>query len=339
MIEINGAEGEGGGQILRTALSLSLVSGKPFRIINIRGNRSKPGLMRQHLTAVNAAVRIGNAKATGAIIGSTELTFEPVDLVAADYEFAVGTAGSTTLVLQTILPALLCAKKKSTVRIRGGTHNPHAPPFDFLEKAFLPLLRKMGWNLSCSLERPGFYPAGGGCISAKITPTKSQNSITLNFRGNTERVWAKAAVSCLPEHIAKRELQVIRDKLDLDRSFLRVDRLTDDCGPGNIVTIGIESDHLTEIFCGFGEKGQKAEEVADRVAIQALEYLESTTPVGRYLADQLLLPMALVGSGEFETLEPTAHFYTNADIIKQFLNVDIETTPLEGQRYRIRVSS
>src|SRR5512138_2046230 len=162
MITIDGSQGEGGGQILRSALALSLVTGKPFRIENIRARRQKPGLMRQHLTAVNAAVEIGAAHVSGNTVGSSELTFAPTALRSGEYHFVVGTAGSCTLVLQTVLPALIIAEGSSEIRLEGGTHNPAAPPFDFLAGAFLPLLNRMGPDVRAALERPGFYPAGGG---------------------------------------------------------------------------------------------------------------------------------------------------------------------------------
>lgn len=152
---------EGGGQILRTALSLSIVTGESFRIEKIRAGRKKPGLLRQHLTAVQAAAKISGAKIEGADLGSQQLTFKPGKVQPGDYSFAVGTAGSATLVLQTILPALIIGSKPSTLTLEGGTHNPHAPPFDFLQKTFLPILNKMGSKVSAKLERPGFYPAGG----------------------------------------------------------------------------------------------------------------------------------------------------------------------------------
>src|SRR5262245_60443308 len=167
---IDGSQGEGGGQILRTALALSLVTGAPFRVEKIRAGRQKPGLLRQHLTAVTAAVEIGGAAVEGATLGSRELSFRPGSVRPGAYRFAVGTAGSAALVLQTVLPALLTATGPSTVVVEGGTHNPHAPPFDFLALAFLPLLARMGARAQATLDRPGFYPAGGGQLTVEITP-------------------------------------------------------------------------------------------------------------------------------------------------------------------------
>jgi RNA 3'-terminal phosphate cyclase (ATP) len=167
MLTIDGSLGKGGGQILRTALALATVTGKPFRIEKIRAGRPKPGLLRQHLTAVKAAATISDAIVTGAELGSGALTFTPGHLRAGEFAFAVGTAGSATLVLQTILPALLTAPAPSTLVLEGGTHNPAAPPFDFLVKSFLPLINRMGPTVTAELERPGFIlPVAAASMSA-----------------------------------------------------------------------------------------------------------------------------------------------------------------------------
>ena len=166
MIRIDGSFGEGGGQILRTSLSLSLATGKAFRIEKVRAGRERPGLLRQHLTAVLAAAEVGGAEVQGATLGSTELTFSPGAIRAGEYRFSVGTAGSGTLVFQTILPALMLAAKPSRIVIEGGTHNIAAPPFDFLARTFVPLLERMGPKVQLQFERYGFYPAGGGRFCA-----------------------------------------------------------------------------------------------------------------------------------------------------------------------------
>src|SRR5438034_4921677 len=197
LIEIDGSFGEGGGQILRTSLALSLVTDQAFRIRNIRAARKKPGLLRQHLTAVNAAAEIGQAKVEGASLASGELTFRPCSVAASSYHFAVGSAGSATLVLQTILPALIVASGPSTVVLEGGTHNPHAPPFDFLQKAFLPELNRMGPMIAATLERPGFYPAGGGKFTLTIKPVPQLSPIQVLERGEIQCCRATAIVAGL----------------------------------------------------------------------------------------------------------------------------------------------
>src|SRR5437867_958993 len=177
MLLIDGSQGEGGGQILRTALGLSLVTGTPIRIEKIRAGRAKPGLLRQHLTAVNAATAIGAVDVEGATLGSQELTFRPGTVKPGEYRFAVGTAGSTGLVLQTVLPPLLTAPGPSTLTLEGGTHNPTAPPFDFLARAFLPLISRMGPSATARLERPGFYPAGGGQMHRVDHPGRNPETV------------------------------------------------------------------------------------------------------------------------------------------------------------------
>ena len=206
MLDLDGSQGEGGGQILRSSLALSMVTGTPVRIRNVRARRPKPGLMRQHLVAVQAAARIGGARVTGAEIGSSMLTFIPGVVKPGEHELSVGSAGSTTLVLQTVLPALLCAPQPSLLVLEGGTHNPMAPPFEFLERAYLPLVNRMGPRVQAELERAGFYPAGGGRIVVSIEPAARLTGFELLERGEIRRKEAMALVSRLPRHIGEREL-------------------------------------------------------------------------------------------------------------------------------------
>ena len=182
MLELDGSFGEGGGQILRTSLALSLITGTPFRIIRIRANRSKPGLRRQHLTAVRAAARVGNAQVEGDAVNSAELKFRPGKVTGGNYVFDVGTAGSTTLVFQAILPALLTTPEPSTLTLIGGTHNHGGPPWDFLHTVFLPVLAKMGGRVTKDIERLGFAPGGGGRWTARIEPS-TLTPLSLHHRG------------------------------------------------------------------------------------------------------------------------------------------------------------
>jgi RNA 3'-terminal phosphate cyclase (ATP) len=328
MLLIDGAAGEGGGQILRSSLALSLVTGKPFRLTGLRARRARPGLLRQHLTALKAAQAIGCAEVTGAELGSREVTFVPQHVNAGHYTFAVGTAGSATLVFQTVLPALMIADGPSTLVLEGGTHNPAAPPFEFLERAFLPIVNRMGPNVSVKLERPGFYPAGGGRFTAKITPAKL-SPIDLMERGAVRERSVRAVVVALPRRIAEREIARLAHRLgphaergagrdDWPAKCFHVEEANAQ-GPGNVVHIEIASEHVTEVFTGFGERGVRAETVADRVADEALAYLAADVPVGQHLADQLLLLFALAGGGQFRTLPLSAHARTQQDIIEKFL--------------------
>src|SRR5690242_20478497 len=218
MIIIDGSYGEGGGQILRTSLALSLITGSPLRIEKIRAGRRNPGLLRQHLTSVQAAAKIGQAETAGANLGSTQLTFTPKTITPGEYHFAIGTAGSTTLVLQTVLPALMIANAPTTLVLEGGTHNPFAPPFDFLEKAFLPLLKRMGVRVDAELVNYGFYPAGGGKLVFKIHPVASPKQpsglarLDLNERGEVRERRARVVLCHLPRNIAERELNIVQKK-------------------------------------------------------------------------------------------------------------------------------
>lgn len=338
LVRIDGSQGEGGGQVLRTALALSLTTRRPVEITRIRAGRQKPGLMRQHLTAVQAAAAVGSAHVKGAEIGSRELRFEPGPIRAGEFAFSVGTAGSTTLVLQTILPALLTAGSPSTVRLRGGTHNPMVPPFDFLERAFLPLLGRMGAAVDAVLVQPGFYPAGGGECIVTVAPAARLRPLVLLERGEVKRRAARAVVSRLSREIAARELAVVSRLLGWEADKLEAVSV-DSAGPGNVVTLEIESEGLTEVFTGFGEKGTSAEAVAEKVAREARDYLASAVPVGEHLADQLLLPMALAGLGAFRTKPLSRHAATNIEVIRAFLPVAIDVEADEKGRCVVRVGT
>lgn len=319
MLQLDGSAGEGGGQILRSALGLSLLTGTSFGIDRIRAGREKPGLLRQHLTAVEAAMQVGRADVSGAALGSRSLRFKPAGVTPGSYHFAVGSAGSATLVLQTVLPALLVASGPSTLTLEGGTHNAWAPPYDFLEKAFLPLLGRMGARITSKLERRGFYPAGGGRFAVSIEPGSPLRRLDLRERGRTEGLRGWAVVSGLPVSIAHRELQVVGRAFSIDPNRLKAIEESRPVGPGNAVMIEVESEHVTELFTGFGEKRVSAETVAERVCAEAKAYLDSDAPVGEYLADQLLIPMAMAGGGSFRATPLSPHSTTNIEVIEKFL--------------------
>lgn len=323
-VNIDGSLGEGGGQVLRSSLSLSMAIGRPLRIENIRASRSKTGLRRQHLTAVRAAQTVTGADVHGAALGSTTLDFNPGRIRGGDYRFTVGTAGSATLVAQTVLPALILAREPSKLLLEGGTHNPRSPPFDFFEKSFLPVLRRMGVGVRAKLFRPGFFPAGGGSFSLEIDPPEGElKKIELTTRGRQRSISAQAVVANLPLHIAQRELEVVRNELDLPEAAVHVSEESRSPGPGNVLTIVAEFENVTEVFAGFGERGVPAETVAEGAAKKAKEYLTSNVAVGPFLADQLLVPMALAGGGRFTTLDPSRHTLTNISVIRRFLDIRI----------------
>jgi RNA 3'-terminal phosphate cyclase (ATP) len=337
LLELDGSEGEGGGQVLRTALSLSMCTGQPFHIVNIRAKRKTPGLMRQHLTAVQAAAAISGAELEGGQAGSQTLRFVPGAIKGGDYRFSIGTAGSCTLVLQTILPALLKADIPSQIVLRGGTHNPLSPPFHFLERAFLPLLGRMGARVSLQLNRHGFYPAGGGEFTAQIEPGALQ-PLQLEQRGERLRGYAECLLAALPAHIARRELEVVRTRMGWGEEQLMLRGLPNDQGPGNALLLTLEHEAVTEVFVGFGEKGVTAETVADKTIEAVRRYLTSGAAVGPHLADQLLLPMALAGGGSFTASAVSQHTLTNAEIIRRFLPLAIAIDPIEGGAWRISIT-
>jgi RNA 3'-terminal phosphate cyclase (ATP) len=317
VLTLDGSEGEGGGQILRSALSLAICTQQAFRIERIRANRDNPGLRRQHLTAVRAAAEICDAEVSGDEIGSSELVFRPGSLRGGQYTFAIGTAGSSTLVLQTVLPPLLTADRLSTVRVTGGTHNRGSPPFDFLQRAFVPLLSRMGASLQLELLAYGFYPRGGGEIRVDIYPARLQ-PLHLHERGELRKTYAEAYVAALPLHIAERELAVVGRLLGWYGEQLTVRSLPNEMGPGNALTITVEHANVTEVFTGFGERGLRAETLARTTALEAKTYLNATAPVGEHLSDQLLLPLALAGGGSFVTTTVTQHLRSNALVIEKF---------------------
>lgn len=336
MINIDGSMGEGGGQILRTSLGLSVVTGRPFTITNIRAGRKKPGLMRQHLTAVQAAAEISGARIAGDQLGSTQLIFEPGNVRPGVYHFAVGTAGSATLVLQTILPGLLTADGPSQITIEGGTHNPYAPPFHFLYRSFLPVLKRMGAEIQARLINYGFYPAGGGKMEIDIKPVAKLQPLELNERGKLKTIKAKAYVANLPDQIAERELSVIRARFPDVGDNVQVVRADNSPGPGNIVTIEMEYENITELITGFGEVNKRAEKVGSEVAEQARKYLASDAPVGKYLADQLMIPFALAGGGEFVTLPLSRHAQTNLEVIRLFKPSNIIVNEWQPRAYKVK---
>jgi RNA 3'-terminal phosphate cyclase (ATP) len=338
MLEIDGSFGEGGGQILRSSLALSMVTGRPFRIVNVRAGRPRPGLAAQHLAAVRAAAEICGAQTTGVELGSPEVVFVPGPVRPGDHHFRIGTAGSTTLLFQTLLPALLEAGGASTLRFEGGTHNPFAPPYDFLALAFVPLVNRMGPQVTLRLDRPGFHPGGGGRFEARIEPAQRLCGIDLPRRGRVRRRRARALVANLPAHIGQRELEAIQRKLGWRRDELALELLTDAAGPGNVVMLEVESDCVTEVFSAFGEPRVPAETVAGRAVRECRRYLDCDVPVGEHLADQLLLPLAVAGAGSFRTVALSRHATTHLELIRRFLEVDLAVEEDSPGTFAVRLS-
>ena len=318
MLSIDGSEGEGGGQIIRSALALSLATGMPFAIERIRAGRAKPGLLRQHLTCVEAARTMSNATVLGATLGSRALTFTPGPLVPGAYRFDIGSAGSTLLVAQAIVPALLVDGGAWSLELVGGTHNPSAPSFDFFTRALAPLLARMGAPITATLDRAGFYPAGGGVVRLDLAGGAELRRLVLEDRGAIRDRRVIAAVSRLPLDIAEREAATATRLLGWGADAGAAVELRSP-GPGNVVSIVVEAEHVTEVFTAHGERGVAAEQVARSAVRECSAHLATEAPVGSHLADQLIVPMALGGGGRFVTVEPTEHTRTQLALVPRFV--------------------
>ena len=323
-VDIDGSRGEGGGQILRTSLALAIVTGRKLRIKRIRAGRERPGLQRQHLACVEAAARLCNAQVVGAELGSQDLVFTPSDAFAEHLEIDIGSAGSTTLVVQTFLVPAIASGRTLRAVITGGTHNPLAPPFEFLDRVFAPQLRAMGADVTLTLDRHGFLPSGGGRIVVDVKPGKLR-PIELVESGPVVARRATAIVAGLPRHIAERELAMANERLAEPvceiREFAGV-------GPHNLFMVEVElASGARELCTAHGRKGYPAEDVADDALDELEDYLEDGVPVGEHLADQLLLPMAVAGGGRFRAAPLSLHATTNIETIGAFLDVPIRVDP------------
>lgn len=332
---IDGSTGEGGGQILRTSLSLACITGKRLYIENIRAARRNPGLAKQHLSCVHAASQICSARCDGAALNSKTLDFQPGPIRGGNYHFDIGSAGSATLVIQTVLPALFLTDGPSTITVTGGTHNPLAPPFDFLCETFLPAITTAGFYGNCKLIKHGFYPAGGGKITFEIRPWQKQPDkiIDLCERSEQFEIYARIYIAKLPEHIAQRQEKLLRQS-NLDIKNVEHIEVTDSDGPGNCVMIRISSAGRTTVFTAFGMKGKPSQEVVSEVVNLAKDFLASRAAVDHFLADQLLIYMALSQAGCFTTNQLSAHLLTNMEVIKKFLPAAF-TTEQQKQLYKI----
>ena len=336
---IDGSAGEGGGQLLRTSLTLSMTTGTPFVLEKIRAGRKKPGLMRQHLTCVKAAAAICGATVEGASVGSTRLVFRPGALVAGEHVFDIGSAGACALVLQTIALPLAAAGKASRIVVRGGTHAKWAPPFPFLEAAWLPLVRRAGANVSLELKSPGFYPAGGGEVLMRVEPMVDGAWQPLHLgesSGRLAKLEMKAIVSSLSEAIARRELTAAAALLE-DAPLEMASESVRSPGPGNAIWLVARDAEtgLTNVFSGIGDVGVKAEDVAEALAHSFLAWRKTGAAVEEHLADQVMLPIALAGAGTYTCSELSLHSRTNLEVIRAFTGHRMETWDLGNSRYRV----
>ncbi|TPW12346.1 MAG: RNA 3'-terminal phosphate cyclase [Halothiobacillaceae bacterium] len=336
MLHIDGSQGEGGGQILRSALSMAMVTGTEIKVDNIRAGRPKPGLMRQHLACVNAAQAICNAEVSGAEVGSTTIIFKPQSVQAGEYEFSVGTAGSTTLIFQTVLPALARVKGESHLRFHGGTHNMYAPSFDFIALAFIPLLKQMGIEVELTLQRHGFYPQGCGEWSAIVRPPEKIAVLELIDAGALIKKSAVITSANIPSHIEKREMDEIASLCGWAQDDIEVKRVNA-MGSGNIVSLRLHHQHYTEVVEQVGKIGLSAERVVRNAVDQLRRYQASRAVVGEHLADQLMLYMALAEGGCMTALKPTRHTKTNRDVIHLFTERRFKFTELARDLWEILI--
>lgn len=333
MIQIDGSAGEGGGQMLRSALTLAVLTGQPVHLHHIRARRSKPGLAAQHLKAVEAAAAVSAAVVQGAELGSTTLTFRPATIQAGDYFFDIGTAGATSLVLQTIFLPLSAAGAVSRVRLVGGTHVPWSPAFHYLQLQWLPFMRELGCDAGLGLEQAGFYPRGGGRMEITIQPTGARQPLQLVARGPLQRLWGISAVANLPRSIAERQRNQSIQRLRGVRSPVEIELLDMPAqGQGTFLLLVAECTLGRACYVSLGERGKPAERVADEAADQLLLWLQRDGVIDQYLADQLLLPLVFAaGPSTLCTSEVTQHLLTNADIIRQFVPARIEIDGEPGE--------
>ena len=343
MIQINGSYGEGGGQILRTALALSCITGKGFEIYDIRKGRKKPGLQPQHLTGVRAAQAISRADAEGAELGSQKLIFSPREVTGGEYLFDVseikGSAGSITLVLQALLPPLAMAKKGSRVAVKGGTHVAWSPPFHHMRNVLLPLLARIGVRAGLEIERWGWYPIGGGSASLFVEPLKILSPISIKERGRLKNLSGISAASNLPISIAERQRDHgnwLLKGVGLSANIEVIDAPS--TGKGTFFFILAEFENIRVGFSALGERGKRAETVTEEAIRQFMEFLNSEGALDPHLADQVIPYLALCKApSTFTTSRVTRHLLTNAWVTEKFLPVRIEVEGDENQFGKIIV--
>ncbi len=339
MIEIDGSEGEGGGQILRSALALSIITGKPFKLINIRARRKNPGLAPQHLACVRAAVNIASAQYKGGQVGSAVLNFEPGKCKAGKYALGVHTAGATALILHSVyLPLALCGGGESTLTITGGTHVMKAPCYHFLETTWAAYLRRMGIEIDLEMAKPGFYPRGGGEIRAVIRPCSSVRPLHLTSCPELTTAGGFAAVADLPASISKTMSRRMAHKLKQVDVESHIPQEEWENGPGAVAAVLFRQAPVPPLFFALGERGKPAEVVADEAAEEAVNFKKSGCPVDPHSADQILLPLAFAtGPSEYKVSEVTQHLLTNIDTVRRFVARPISCDGSVGSSGTVRV--
>ncbi len=339
MIEIDGSFGEGGGQVLRTSLSLSCFLNKPFRIFNIRKNRKKPGLMPQHLMGIRSLKLISSAKVKGDLPGSTKLLFEPDEVKAGDYFFDIGTAGSTSLLLQTVLLPLIFANNRSSLTLKGGTHVPFSPPFHYISEVFIPVLNKLGIEVKATIESYGFYPKGGGKVHVEIKTADKIEAANCTERRHLKKVYGFSGVGNLPHSIAERQkkaaLAILMSK-GINAEIETISVLTP--GQGTFMFLKASTENCLAGFSSLGERGKKAELVGEEAAKKFLDYYSTPACLDRHLADQIVLYLAVAkGESLFTTEEISGHLLTNLWVIEKFLDIQYTVEGEIGKPGRINI--
>ncbi len=335
-VEIDGSYGEGGGQIVRTAVALSVITGKAVRITKIRAGRPNPGLRPQHLHAILALKELSGARVKGAEVGSAELEFIPGEARARQIRVPIKTAGSTTLVLQALLPAM--AFTGGSFEITGGTDVPWSPPVDYLKHVTLFALAKMGLNGEIEVKRRGHYPRGGGLVVGSVEPWEEKKPLVALKWAKIERFAGVSHATNLPAHVAERQARAAEERLRRAYSApVRIEReISRSLGPGSGIVVWAETDGLRLGGDALGKRGKPAEKVGREAADELITSLESRAAVDRFLGDQLIPFLAFAG-GEVGVAEITNHLITNVWVVERFLGKTFEVEGEVGKRGVVRV--
>ncbi|RYX81629.1 RNA 3'-terminal phosphate cyclase [bacterium] len=321
LLSIDGSFGEGGGQIIRTSVSLAAMTGRAIEVYNVRARRSKPGLQPQHVAAVRAAAAICQAQLTGDSVGSTYFRFEPqCPVVAGNYHFEIGTAGATPLVVQTVLLPLALATGASTVRVTGGTHVPHSPPAEYLEAVYVPALKSVGLDVAFSYESAGFYPRGGGEVNVRVGGSGVIQPLEWRESGTLQEIRAFIVTANLPDHVAKRGAETVERHI---KGIKLENRKKTSLGPGAATVIVARGESGLGGFSAIGAKNKPMEQVAEEPALEFLNWKKSGAACDEHLADQLVLPLAFAsGPSHWTTAIVTEHLRTVIWVVQQFLDVE-----------------